>query len=37
MHPDLGSSFIRIMRYLPLFTTFTATITNGSEYQNLGY
>lgn len=36
MHPDLGSSFIRIMRP-PLFTTFTATITNGSEYQNLGY
>ena len=36
-HPDLARFFHPNYALRPISTTFTATITNGSEYQNPGY
>ena len=36
-HPDLAQFFHPNYALRPISTTFTATITNGSEYQNPGY
>jgi len=35
-HPDLAQFFHPNYVLRPISTTFTATITNGSEYQNPG-
>jgi len=36
-HPDLARFFDPNYALRPISTTFTATIINGSEYQNPGY
>lgn len=36
-HPEIGQYFIPEYALRPISTTFTATITNGSEFQNPGY
>ena len=36
-HPDLAQYFKPEYALRPISTTFTATITNGAEYQNPGY
>lgn len=36
-HPDLAKYFNPNFALRPISTTFTATITNGAEYQNPGY
>lgn len=36
-HPDLAKYFDPNFALRPISTTFTATITNGAEYQNPGY
>lgn len=36
-HPDLAKYFEPNFALRPISTTFTATITNGAEYQNPGY
>lgn len=36
-HPDLAQFFDPNYALRPISTTFTATITNGAEFQNPGY
>uniref|UniRef100_UPI002592AF63 hypothetical protein n=1 Tax=uncultured Phocaeicola sp. TaxID=990718 RepID=UPI002592AF63 len=36
-HPDLAQFFNPNYALRPISTTFTATISNGAEYQNPGY